>query len=301
MRPMLAEHAPKVIKFPVYGSAKIDGIRAVIKGGRALTRTLKYVPNKFTQEYLSKSILDGLDGEVTVGPPHAKNVMQATTSGIMSFEGEPDFNYWVFDFWNNSTMPYAQRLALMERGFNDGALNQFPRIKLLQQVVINNEAELLAFEQVCLTQGYEGVVVRDPNGVYKYGRSTAREGLLLKLKRFSDGDAVVIGAEELLHNANVAMLDALGYTKRSSHADGKVPMDTLGALQVRDLKTSIEFNIGTGYSAAKRDELWTMYRAGTLLGLIAKYKHFEASGVKEAPRHPVFQGFRDPRDIGEVQ
>lgn len=300
MKPMLAVEAPKDIKFPVYASAKLDGIRAVVKDDMLLSRTLKPIPNGYVQDALGQALFNGLDGELTVGPANDKNVMQATTSGVMSREGEPDFTFWVFDFWNNPTMGYGERLRLMERAFKDGALASYPRIKLLRQVIINSESELRAFEATTLEQGFEGVMIRSPLGTYKFGRSTAREGYLLKVKRFADGEAVVIGVEELMHNANEATLDELGYTKRSTHQAGKVAMGTLGALRVRDLSTDIEFNIGTGYTAAQRAELWAMFQNGTLLGRIAKYKHFEV-GVKEAPRFPVFQGFRDPRDMGEVK
>ena len=297
-KPMLAVEAPKEIRFPVYASAKIDGIRAANQDGVLKSRKLKPIPNRFVQDYLGKDVFHGLDGELTVGPANDKNVMQATTSGVMSREGEPDFTYWVFDFWTAGVMPYGERLGIMQRAVKDGALAAYPRIQLLPQVLIHNDEELRAFESVIVGQGFEGIMVRNPLGAYKFGRSTAREGYLLKVKRFTDGEAVVIGAEELLHNANEATMDELGYTKRSSHKDGKVPMGTLGALRVRDLVTGIEFNIGTGYTAAKRAELWAMWLAGTLLGKIAKYKHFEV-GVKDAPRFPVFQGFRDPIDIGD--
>lgn len=298
-KPMLAVEAPKDIKFPVYASAKLDGIRSVVKDDMAMSRTMKPIPNGFVQDYLGQTLFNGLDGELTVGPANDKNVMQATTSGVMSREGEPDFTYWVFDFWTDGQMPYGERLRVMERAFKDGALGQYPRIKLLKQTLIQNEDELRAFETVTLSQGFEGVMIRGPKGVYKFGRSTAREGYLLKVKRFADGEAVVIGGEELLHNANEATMDELGYTKRSSNQDGKVPMGTLGALKVRDVTTGIEFNIGTGYTAAQRAELWGMWQAGTLVGKIAKYKHFEV-GVKEAPRFPVFQGFRNSLDMGKV-
>lgn len=299
LKPMLAVEA-KDIRFPVYASAKLDGIRSVIKDDMAMSRTMKPIPNGFVQDYLGQTKFHGLDGELTVGPANDKNVMQATTRGVMSRDGEPDFTFWVFDFWTDGQMPYGERLRLMERAFKDGALGQYPRIRLLKQTLIQNEQELHAFETITLEQGFEGVMIRDPKGVYKFGRSTAREGYLLKVKRFADGEAVVIGVEELMHNGNEATLDELGFTKRSTHQAGKVPMGTLGALKVRDLESGIEFNIGTGYTAAQRAELWAMFHAGTLLNKIAKYKHFEV-GVKEAPRFPVFQGFRDPSDIGEVK
>ena len=297
MKPMKAVEAPAKIVFPVYASVKIDGIRCVIHNQLALSTTLNAIPNRFIQSKLGHVVLDGLDGELTVGPYNDKNVMQATLSGVMSRDGEPDFTYWAFDFWTNTKMPFGERFRIMSRAFEDGALSAHPNVKLLPQVLVHNEDELNAFEAATLAQGFEGVMIRKPTGVYKYGRSTAIEGYLLKLKRFSDGEALVIGAEELLHNANEATRDELGYTKRSTHKAGKLPMGTLGALKVRDLKTGVEFNIGTGFTAAMRASLWAKYLAGELVGKIAKYKFFEI-GVKDAPRFPVFLCFRDPIDMG---
>src|SRR5690606_8348078 len=81
--------------------------------------------------------------------------------------------------------------------------------------LINNEAELLDYERVTVDAGFEGLILRDPNGPYKYGRSTAREGWMLKLKRFKDSEAEVIGVEEEMHNGNEAKVNALGLTERS--------------------------------------------------------------------------------------
>jgi len=86
------------------------------------------------------------------------------------------------------------------------ALDSFPLessivIKLLPRV-INSAEELDAFEAACLRDGFEGVMLRSPSGRYKFGRSTLKENLLLKLKRFEDAEAQIIGFEELSHNAN---------------------------------------------------------------------------------------------------
>lgn len=174
-KPMLAVEA-KEIRFPVYASAKLDGIRSVINEDMAMSRTMKPIPNGFVQDYLGQALFNGLDGELTVGPANDKNVMQATTSGVMSRDGEPDFTFWVFDFFTDAKMPYGERLRLMERAFKGGALGNYPRIKLLKQTLVHNEQELRAFETIALEQGFEGVMIRDPKGIYKFGRSTAREG-----------------------------------------------------------------------------------------------------------------------------
>jgi DNA ligase-1 len=60
----------------------------------------------------------------------------------------------------------------------------------------------------------------------------------------------------------------------------------LGALKVRDVKTGIEFEIGTGFTEADRVKLW---QSRDMLGVfkLAKYKYF-AGGSKDKPRFPVF-------------
>lgn len=295
MKPMLAVEAPKDIKFPVFASAKIDGVRAVCKDSVLLSRSLKLIPNAFVQGLLGVPELHGLDGELTVGDANAKNVMQTTMSGVMTMTGEPQFTYWIFDFWTDVDMPYGERYAIMQRGTKAQALASRPYIQLLPQIIIHNDAELRAFEASMLEMGYEGVMIRDPKGVYKFGRSTAREGTLLKVKRFVDSEAVIIGYEELMHNANEKQIDNLGHSKRSSHSEGMMPMDTLGAIGVRDLTTGVTFYIGTGFDAAMRAEIWANRAA--YLDRIVTYKHFAQVGVVDKPRMPVFKGFRDARDL----
>jgi DNA ligase 1 len=153
--------------------------------------------------------------------------------------------------------------------------------------------ELDAFEAKQLEKGLEGVILRKPDGIYKCGRSSTNEGILLKLKRYEDSEAEIIGLEQLLSNQNDATTNALGHTERSSHKANMKPMGVLGALNVRDLKTKVEFSIGTGFDADTRKELWEMRN---IIGKIVKYKYF-ASGSRDKPRFPVFLGFRDKRDM----
>lgn len=295
MKPMLAVDAPAELSYPLYASPKIDGVRAVIHNGSLLSRKLKLIPNAVVQGMLAHKEMNGLDGELTVGPANAPNVMQATMSGVMSRDGFPDFTYWVFDFWTAPKMPYSERYQIMQRADKDGVFAGQTKVVLLKQELITSKAELNAYERCMLNEGFEGVMVRKPNSPYKYGRSTAREGYLLKVKRFVDGEAVVIGFDERMHNANEATIDETGNTKRSTHAENMVPMDTLGALRVRDVVTNIEFGIGTGFDDNTRAIIWGA--RNHYLGKTVTYKHFAQVGVKDAPRFPVFKAFRDERDM----
>jgi DNA ligase-1 len=67
----------------------------------------------------------------------------------------------------------------------------------------------------------------------------------------------------------------------------------MGALIVRDLKTKVEFNIGTGFTANDRIDWWHWATTQTPASPkpIIKYKFFPV-GVKDKPRHPVFLGVR---------
>lgn len=293
MKPMLAAKATiEDIKFPVMASPKLDGIRAIVHNGQLVSRTLKPIPNKFISGLLSRPEYDRLDGELIVGPPIAKDVYLKTNSAVMSRDGEPGFLFYVFDCVHPTMIAASRQRVLLDGRVSFAKLNA--PLTVLEQVPIRSVEELIAFEQKCLSLGYEGVVIRSLIGLYKFGRSTLKEGLLLKLKRFSDSEAEITGFEEQMHNGNEATVSELGYTKRSSHKDNLTGMDTLGALAVRDIHTGVQFNIGTGFDAATRQEIWNnreLYR-----GRVVKYKFFEV-GVKDLPRHPVFLGFRETIDL----
>ena len=168
------------------------------------------------------------------------------------------------------------------------------QVKLVEQVVVHNYDELSNFEEKCLTEGYEGVIIKDAFSPYKYGRSTVKEGYMLKIKRYKDSEAKIISVEELMSNTNQAVINNLGKTERSNHKAGMVPQNTLGALVVEDLQTQVQFHIGTGFDQELRDQLWK--QKDSLIGKIVKYKYF-GYGQVDKPRHPVFLGFRDERDM----
>ena len=119
----------------------------------------------------------------------------------------------------------------------------------------------------------------------------------MKLKRFKDSEAVVLGFEEQMLNTNRADKDAFGRTKRSSAKAGKVGKGTLGKFRVRDVHSGVEFEVGTGEGLTQklRQKIWDDRDA--YLGKTIKYK-FQPHGVKEKPRLPIWLGFRDADDLG---
>lgn len=278
--------------YPVLASPKLDGIRCVIRNGKALTRSLKPVPNKAIRAYLEAlPCLEGCDGELMIDDVP----FQTVTSMVMSPDKNPHegWYYAVFD-WHDAMCPSEVFRSRLEDADARAEQANSDHVVFLQHVTINSERELADFEENMLAEGFEGVMLRDPEGTYKFGRSTLREGGLMKLKRFCDDEAKVIGVVELTHNENEAFEGELGQTKRSTAKAGKVGGDTLGALVVLH-PTFGEFEIGTGFTAAQRDELWSLPRP-KLMGQLVKFKYFPV-GVKDKPRHPVFLGLRDQLDM----
>lgn len=295
-KPMKAEDVtqPELLNYPFYASTKIDGVRCLIKDGVALSSTLKPFPNTALQLKVADQAegLEGFDGELSLGEPNRQNLCRIT-SGASQRRDHPadDFRLHVFDLHDREE-GWHTRFTQAER-----QLKAFkPSLaKLHPHALITSPQQLEAFEAAALAEGYEGVMLRWPDSPYKHGRATEKQQWLLKLKRFSDAEAVVIGVEELLHNDNVATKDNLGRTKRSAHKENKRAGGVLGALICRTPQ-GIEFRIGTGFTATEKMILWAQREA--VIGRTVKYRFF-AHGVKEAPRHPVFVMFRDPMDMGE--
>lgn len=296
MKPMLAAATDGTnLSYPLMASAKLDGVRALVVDGVVMSRSLKPIPNNAVQKKFGRKEFNGFDGELIVGAPGAKDVYNKTVSTVMSHDGSADdVRFFVFDnFIAGSCQTFATRSSnLAEHILKVG---RGLHVIHLGHRVINYSQDLLEFEQECLANGYEGVMIRRLDGGYKQGRSTLKEGLLLKLKRFEDSEAEVIGFTQLMHNANAAVRNELGQQERSSRKEGLVPLEKLGALKVRDLKTKVEFEIGTGFTDGDRMRLWKTRNQG-LIGRLVKYKS-QPVGVKEKPRFPVFLGFRDPIDL----
>jgi DNA ligase-1 len=297
-KPLLASPAElDSLIYPLYASPKLDGIRAMVRDGKLVSRKLLPIPNKHVQRYVLgtkwnqtriaadlRGNIEGFDGELILGDPTAHDVYRKTNSAVMSFDKEPAITFHVFDHFGMGG-GYQDRLARL----TDMLVGAPLPFVLHPQTVINDRLELDTFEEHCIKLGYEGIITRRMDGHYKFGRSTAKEQIMLKVKRFEDSEAEVLGTIEEMFNGNEAERDALGRTKRSKAKAGLVGKGTMGALSVRDLKTGVEFEIGSGFTAADRAREWKP-------GTIVKYKFFPV-GVKDKPRHPVYIGERARIDL----
>jgi len=284
-------------RYPYLATPKVDGIRFLMVHGEARSRSFKPIPNLHVRATLSQHLPDGMDGEITCGN------FQESTSGVMTTKGVPQFTVWLFDYVKDSLdKPYVDRLSDLATWREDfthsGNPPPFDLRVLTDTRSVASEDDVVAVAQEFIDQGFEGVMLRSPQGRYKCGRATPKENILLKVKEFADEEATVIGFMELLHNTNDATKDAFDRTKRSSHKAGKEEAGVLGALLVMSrggrFPHGTVFKVGSGFSQQQRHDIWRSQ--SKYMNAIVKYK-FMTHGVKEKPRHPIFLGWRHEDDL----
>jgi DNA ligase-1 len=300
IKPLLAASITnyEAIRYPKLASLKLDGIRCVINNGVVYSRSGKPIRSKAVQKLFGNPLLNLLDGEIIYGPPNAHNVFNVTTSAVMSEEmpvgmDETQLHLYVFDYIH-SEMPFCERNTLAGNIVADYRFREYGnQVSLVVQTAVDSPEALATFEARSLADGYEGVMLRSYYGKYKHGRATEKSQDLLKVKRFAQDEATIVGMEELMHNSNEATTNELGYQARSQHKENLVGMNTLGSL-LCVTKEGVPFGIGTGFDAAARKALWEQGEA--LFGKQVTYKHFKI-GVLVAPRLPVYIGIRHEDDI----
>jgi DNA ligase-1 len=286
------------LSYPLFAQPKFNGVRCIVNNATCLSNSGKPLPSAFLHRFKN---LVNFDGELICGDPTDNDVLRTTVSAVMTVGSMIPVTYYAFDWIDAEPhkIPFIERYKILEDIFsslkpkNADAENAF-NVKLVPCITCHNKEEILAYESVLLEQGHEGVILRDPQGTYKNGRSTISEQKLLALKRRESGTATIVAVNELFNNYNEAYLDELGLTKRSSAKADQYPADMLGSLTVKDCTSNTdskyygtEFNIGTGFSLEDRKRLWSM--RSKLIGRKVSYTYFGV-GIFNKPLHAAYRG-----------
>ena len=200
-------------------SEKLDGVRAYWDGERLWSRRGNrfQAPDWFVSDFPSQP----LDGELWLGRGHF-----AQLSGIVRTVRPVDedwrkVRFMVFDA-PLANQTFDQRLPSLRELVNQAGS---PYLALVKQQRPGNHQQLMARRDDVIAGGGEGLMLRRGASVYRAGRSDD----LLKVKRFDDAEATVVG-----------ILPGQGKYQ-----------GMMGALRVR-LADNREFRIGSGFSDAER-------------------------------------------------
>ncbi|WAC26431.1 hypothetical protein [Ancylobacter sp. SL191] len=260
-RPMEAGKADiDALALPAFVSPKLDGVRGMTGVLDTIcTRNLNPVRNQHIAHALAH-VPAGLDGEILTFTNGLRDPFDMVQAKVATADLATDFTFNVFDCFRSPAAPFTERLREAEAlvaAEPSGLVRLVPHVRATSvQQVRQLWAEWVGDE--C----WEGLMLRAPTGIYKAGRSSTREGFMLKLKGAADDEAVVVGV----------------VPEREDHR-------SLGALICR--WRDVTFGLGSGFSDWHRRRLWT----GPLLGRTVTFR-FEGVGSQGRPRFPRFLGFR---------
>jgi len=314
MKPMLASDANlEKIKFPCMIQPKIDGVRAMYLEDKLTGRSLKQHKNHYVNHFFSDPMFKGFDGEMIVGNyPMHPDLCRNTSSALGSYEGTPFTTWHIFDYITEETisLPYYKRLQMAEKVISTikekySLLGS--HLEVLPFIIVDSIEKLNEWEDNWLMQGYEGLIIRDPHGNYKQGRSTAKEGGLLRVKRFMDAEAIVAALVEGEENLNEKQVNELGRSFRSSHQENKIGNGMVGSLtcqlkdDVFDSNGTILFNKGYFITVSPgnmphTERLHYFGNQQEILGKTIKFKFFP-KGIKDKPRFATYQSIRNEEDM----
>ena len=282
------------IPYPQMASWKFDGIRCIFKDGEMLTRSLKHVPNIKLHErfaHLKKWSVDHdviLDGELW-----CRSVPFNELSGIVrQFDCQLpiDLYFYCFDIIRNNY--YKEFFEIRVNRYSDlTQLNDF--IPVHQWEVNDADAVESLFNQA-LDGGFEGLILRNPQGYYKCGRATVKENLMYKVKPFETFDAVVIGVVQSTEvNDDVEKkTNELGRSVTSKKQGDRHLINKASAFIVK--YNGLDLKVTLAMTDDEKENVWI--NRDRFIGRMIEYKGMLV-GSKDLPRHPVFLRFREDKNV----
>lgn len=210
--PMLAnkfKERKSYIKYPCFGQAKLDGVRHTcrkISSNEVILNTRNDAICPFFFEI--KSALAALNigpGVFIDGEFYSNKIPFKTLNGYCNrkkMDGKTGYDkipknhlesihYYIFDcyFAEEPNKSYKDRYKYLEELIKD---NTSEYLKLVKNEIITDEKEMQPFHDKFITEGYEGLMVRNLDSVYKL---KDRSNDLLKYKEFVDMEFIIVNAD----------------------------------------------------------------------------------------------------------
>lgn len=229
--PMLAETygkqgKKKHIVFPAKAQRKYDGHRCacIISGGRAelwsrgrnRILSVPLVEQAATRAW--GHLPDGTEFDGELYSHEFRDNFEELSGLLRRNEPCPEtevFEYHVYDA-PSVAGGFGMRHTELSRRFSGVAE---PKLILAETLDVANEAEALACYERWLEEGFEGAIVRNLEGAYRYAKSqNDRSPDVAKLKRFEDHEYLIIGVVE----GRGRMAGRAVFTCRRDLEDGRI-------------------------------------------------------------------------------
>jgi ATP-dependent DNA ligase len=265
------DHAGK-LRFPCYGSPKLNGFRLAMVEGTSYSKAgiqedLTGKPEHLVKMFGSLTkISANTDGEIYC---HGMSLQDIRSAWLTPKEDSIKLKYYIYDIPADGVPMHGRMRGLknLESCF-EAALSKYP-VEFVEQRILRTQAEADAFYQECLAKGYEGVVYRNEDGVYEFDKQSSD---MIKRKPRLDAEAKVLSVTK----------DRIG--------DGvllcQMPSGLTFECKMKKPKTKGQQSY-RGYDAAT-----------TLIGKWINYEYEELSNDGK-PTKPVGIYVRDCNDAGE--
>ena len=293
--PMLAPNDKvdlSVIRYPMYVSTKLDGIRCIIKDGRMLSRSLKEIPNAQLQkkfqhlkDYSKKHniILDGELYGIGLSFQQITHFVMTEDLSLIREKLPEELQYFCFDTIQNNNPDEIFTSRIKHIPAENG-------VYLVKQKLVNSKEEVEGMFDEALENGFEGLILKSPNSKYKYGRATLNSGDMYKVKPFITIDAKIIRVEERFENTAESFTNELGRTQHHNFKDEKRSTGIAAVFVV--IYNGMEQKVCLTGTEEFRKEIWENQKK--YIGKTIEFKGMLV-GAKDLIRHPVFLRFRSDK------
>ena len=289
-----AENLP----LPLIASYKLDGIRCIFKEGNMYSCSLKNIPNEKLHERFALLKRFSKDNDVILdGELYAPSIPFNELSGVcrrLSSELPNDLSFYCFDYLQTShgqeDSPFFERKINLIYTEDKIGCEYF---KVVDQISLNTAEEVVSYFNEAIAFGCDGLILRDPEGQYKYGRASLREGLIFKLKPYRSFEGKVIGIIQATKVNPLAKkkINKLGYSETSKKKKDRILIESSCAILV--LHEGFSLKVMLAMTDKEKREIWR--NRARYVGRWAEYKGLEI-GMKDLPRHPVWLRWRDDKN-----
>jgi ATP-dependent DNA ligase len=190
--PMLAgkwEEKSKNIKEPFFVQPKLDGVRVIIGKTETLSRTGKVFFMPHIEAAVRPLLQEGqfLDGELFSDELTFQEITGVCGAKKNTSQHLNKIRFHVFDYFDlaNLDEPFEERIKKLFR---------FEKVvELVPTTLVTNKKDVAKWHETFVSQGHEGIMVRDRNGKYALNQ---RSNHLLKYKAFQTEEYTITGASE---------------------------------------------------------------------------------------------------------
>lgn len=198
--PMLAQPFEKSKHRIVYGAyvqPKLNGVRCLAK--KVDEKTITYMSRKGktydTLDHLTPTLLKVMkvgqifDGEIYI---HGKTFQHIVRLVKKLRPESKTLQYHVYDI-ADATLPFKMRTIELHSRLGNFLPESNREIVLVQTGLADDEAAVKSFHDAFVREGYEGVIIRNADGKYKFDNRSAD---LQKYKEFFDEEFTIVGGKE---------------------------------------------------------------------------------------------------------